>query len=409
MTTPRPVQLTHLRQLAITKQYLHDAKNPTFAEVVSSIGCLQLDPISAVAKNHRIVMWSRVGNYDMKALSDFIYGEKQMFEYWAHAASLVLSDDYPIHRHWMSLYPNPEGRVQAWINELGEKGVALKNTILTRLQNEGALPSRAFEGGEKGGVSSGWTGESTLNKMIDYLWCRGDILVAKREGNQRWWDIAERCLPQSAPRHVLSQEEVVTIAVQKAIQGLGIGTMQQIKIHFTRNNYPQLDVILKKLVANGIVIPVKVMDGITEMRGAYYLHSSDLATLEQLEAGGFAPKMVLLSPFDNLICDRKRTEELFKYFYRIEIYVPQAKRQYGYYVLSILQGDKFIGRIDPLMDRKTGVLHINSVHAEPNAPDDVNTVMGVRQQIEGLGTWLGAKEIRYSSVIPSQWAGIIGG
>ncbi len=406
MTTPRPVQLSHLRQLAITKQYLHDAQNPTFADVVASIGCLQLDPISAVAKNHRLVMWSRVGNYDMGALSDFIYGEKQMFEYWAHAASLVLSEDYPIHRHWMNLYPHPQGRMQAWINELGEKGVALKNTILTRLQNEGALPSRAFEGGEKGGVSSGWTGESMLNKMIDYLWCRGEILVAKREGNQRWWDIAERCLPTSAPRHVFSEEEVVSIAIQKAIRGLGIGTVPHIKIHFTRNSYPKLDTILKKLVADGIVIPVKLMNDTSEMRGAYYLHSADLATLEYIERGGFAPKTVLLSPFDNLMCDRKRTEELFDYFYRIEIYVPQAKRQYGYYVLSILQGDKFIGRIDPRMERKTGVLHINAVHAEPNAPDDNGTVMAIRGQIDALGAWLGAKEIRYSSVIPSQWEGI---
>ncbi|MCU0480808.1 MAG: winged helix DNA-binding domain-containing protein, partial [Anaerolineae bacterium] len=282
MTTHRPVQLTHLRQLAITKQYLHDTKNPTFATVLASIGCLQLDPISAVAKSHLIVMWSRVGNYDKGALAQFIYGDKQMFEYWAHEASLVLSADYPIYRHWMDVYPR-EGAwgeyLKLWLAELNEKGVNLQNDILARLQNEGALPSRAFESHGKGGVSSGWTGDSILNKMLDYLWHKGKISVAKREGNQRWWDLMERCLPPDVPNHTLTESEVVTIAVQKAIKALGIATLQHIKAHFTRRRYPNLETILKKLVHDGVVIPVKLMDGVTEMKGVYYLHTDDLGLL----------------------------------------------------------------------------------------------------------------------------------
>ncbi len=406
MTTSRPVQLTHLRHLAITKQYLYHAPNPTFAEILASIGCLQLDPISAVAKSHQIVMWSRVGNYDKQALSHFIYTEKQMFEYWAHEASLVLSSDYPIYRHWMDAYPrtgNWGEYINTWLSELGEKGAKLQNEILSRFQNEGALPSRAFESHGKGGVSSGWTGDSILNKMLDYLWHKGKISVSKREGNQRWWDLMERCLPENAPKQVLTETEVVTVALQKAIKALGIGTIKHIKAHFTRRRYPNIEAILKNLVHDGLVIPVKLMDGTTEMKGAYYLHADDLGLLEALEKGGFAPKTVLLSPFDNLICDRNRTEELFKFLYRIEIYTPQAKRQYGYYVLPILRGDKFIGRIDPVIDRKAGIFTINAIYAEPDAPDDADTIHAIRQNIEGLGAWLGAKEIRYPANIPVQW------
>lgn len=183
--------------------------------------------------------------------------------------------------------------------------------------------------------------------------------------------------------------------------------MYNISKFITRRRYPHLETTLKKLVHDGIVIPVKLMDDNTEMKGAYYLHADDLGVLESLEKGGFMPKTTLLSPFDNLICDRKRTEELFNFFYRIEIYTPQAKRQYGYYVLPILHGDKLIGRIDPLMERKTGILHINSIHAEANAPDDADTIIKIRQNIANLGDWLGATEIRYPSAIPTIWHGIM--
>ncbi|MCL4253118.1 MAG: winged helix DNA-binding domain-containing protein [Anaerolineae bacterium] len=413
MTHHRPVQVKHLRQLAITKQYLHDAPQPTFEDVTSAIGCLQLDPISAVAKSHQIVMWSRVGNYDTQALSDFIYGDKKMFEYWAHEASLVLSDDYPIYRHWMNLYPNGnvygEGSGNAifsWLSDLENNGVTLQHQIINRLRDEGALPSRAFESGGKGGVSTGWTGSSVLNKMIDYLWMKGHISVAKREGNQRLWDLMERCLPATQPTEALSQEDVVRLAVQKAIKALGIGTSAHIKVHFTRRRYPNMETIIHQLVTDGSLIPVTVMNDTKSMKGAYYIHKEDLSTLEHLEKGGFTPKTVLLSPFDNLICDRKRTEELFNFYYRIEIYTPQHKRQYGYYVLPILQGDRFIGRIDSVMERKTGVFTINAIYAEENAPDDANTIAQIRQTIENLGAWLGAKEIRYSDVLPTIWRGI---
>jgi uncharacterized protein YcaQ len=110
-----------------------------------------------------------------------------------------------------------------------------------------------------------------------------------------------------------------------------------------------------------------------------------------------------LSPFDNLICDRDRTELLFDFYFRIEIYVPKAKRQYGYYVLPILHGDKLIGRIDPKMDRKTGTLHIYNVYAEENAPDDPVIVQAIGQNIADLAQFLGAKQIEWGNV-PEKWS-----
>jgi uncharacterized protein YcaQ len=122
-----------------------------------------------------------------------------------------------------------------------------------------------------------------------------------------------------------------------------------------------------------------------------------------LAAGDWQPHTTLLSPFDNLICDRERTERLWDFYFRIEIYTPEAKRQYGYYVLPILHGERLIGRIDPRLERKTGILHINSIHAEPDAPDDTATGQAVADAIAGLAGFLGAREIRYSDRLPAGW------
>ena len=137
--------------------------------------------------------------------------------------------------------------------------------------------------------------------------------------------------------------------------------------------------------------------------GTWYIHRDDLPILAQIEAGDWQPRTTLLSPFDNLIADRNRTEALFDYKFRIEIYVPKHLRQYGYYVLSILHGDRIIGRIDPLMDRKARRLTINAVHAEPHAPMTLEAAQALSDSISELAAFLGAKEVVYSEQTPEGW------
>jgi uncharacterized protein YcaQ len=189
-----------------------------------------------------------------------------------------------------------------------------------------------------------------------------------------------------------------------------VGTEKQIRNHFVRNRYPGLGNVLAELVANGRIHPVTIQDSTTHWPDTWYIHNDDLTTLEQLKAGSFQPATRLLSPFDNLICDRDRTELMFDFYYRTEIYTPKAKRQYGYYVMPILHGDKLIGRLDPKMDRKTHNLHIHAIHAEPGAPETATqtaqTTTAITQAINSLATFLKAKEIIYSDPIPAQWSAI---
>lgn len=411
MGVTRSLTLSDLRRLVISRQHLDGAERPQMLDVIRDLGCLQLDPISAVQRSHLLVLHSRMGQYDPAAFESLLYKERVLFEYWAHVASIVLTEDYPIHAYRMQRYGNRThwGEVFAdWFAEDEQRPESLRDHVLNRLRGNGALPARAFEDREGTRlISSGWTGDRNINRMLDFLWHSGEVMVSHRQGIQRIWDLAERVLPDWTPREHLTEAEVVRRAAQRAIRALGAATVPQIRQHYTRSRYPDLQHRLDELKAEGLIEPVRISaDAGRDLPGVWYLHSADIPHLERIQAGDWQPSMALLSPFDNLICDRKRTELLWDFYFRIEIYVPKAKRQYGYYVLPILQGDRLIGRIDPLMDRKAGVLRLNAIYAEAAAPDDAATVNGLRQSIEGLAQFLGAQQIDYPALLPQGWQGL---
>lgn len=394
---------TTARRLAITRQRLAGPwpkpGRAAMLNVVRDIGCLQIDPISAVARSHLLVMASRMGPYPVAELDALIYEDKQLFEYWAHCASFVLTEDYPLFSPLMRRYPERE-RTQEWLAQNDK----LRRYVLGRLRRNGPLLSRELE--EDGihpaqWVSTGWTSGRNISRMLDALWLGGRIMVAGRDGLQKRWDLAERVLPEWTPRGRLSERERERQAVLKAVRGLGAGTPQHIKFHFTRGDYPNLKQTLADLRAEGRLTPVRVLDDGAAWPGEWLADSADLPLIERLEAGEWSPRTTLLSPFDNLICDRARTELMWDFFFRIEIYTPAAKRRWGYYVLPILHGDRIIGRIDPAFDREHGRLEINAVFAEAGAPA---AGPEVRQAIERLARFLEAGEIRYNKQrLPARW------
>lgn len=397
----RVIDPTHARRFILSRQHLDGASRPDMLNVIHDIGCLQLDPISAVARSHQIVLFSRLGNYDTADFEQLLWDERHLFEYWAHEASIVLTQDYPIH-HWrMRRYG--KGKYKDHFDEFLAKVEPLRQQILERLREEGPLLTREFNHDSRsGGMSSGWTSGRDVNKVIDYLWQSGEVMVAGRQGIQRQWDLAERCLPEWTPREQLDARTVTERAVRRALAALGIATPMQIKRHFTRRRYPRLKDAIAHMEAEGEIIPVTV-DG---WRGDdWYMLAELLPQLEEIERDNWAGKVTLLSPFDNLICDRARTETLFDFTFRIEIYVPADKREYGYYVLPLLENDRFIGRIDPRYDRKKRVLTVNNIYREPDASRSKRTARRVRRAIDALGEWLGAETIDIGTV-PDEWAAI---
>jgi hypothetical protein len=397
------------RRLALTRQRLAGPRPASLLEVGRDLGCLQLDPLSVVARSHQLVLWSRAGAYEMAALDNLLWQERRFFEYWAHCASIVLTEDYPLHYRMMRAYP---GDGSAWNIRVGEwvrANQPLKRYLLAQVRKHGPVLSRDLEDEQqppKGWVSTGWTSGRNVSGMLDYLWLSGQIMVAGRQGIQKVWDLAERCLPEWTPRDKLSARQAVRLAAQKSLRALGVGTARHIERHFTRGRYPGLEQVLAELEAEGVIQPVAIQDGRTAPAwpGPWYIHTEDLPLLDQLADGAWQPRTTLLSPFDNLICDRQRTGQLFNFDFRIEIYTPKAKRRYGYYVLPILHEDQLIGRLDPEMDRSAGQLSIHAVHAEPEAPQTRKVARAIAGAVEGLAAFLGARKIVYNKArVPTAW------
>jgi len=413
MKETRVISRTVARRLAIVAQGLAGPRPRADTEgimnVIGRLGCLQLDPINIVARSPLLVLWSRLGSYDQGLLDLLLWQERRLFEYWAHAASIVLTQDYPIHQMRMRSYGKGSDawsqQVSAWM----QQNDPLRLSILSALQQRGPLRSRDFEDPvQVAWRSSGWTDGRTVGRMLDFLWAQGHILVSKRVGAQKWWDLVERCLPPIwIAQEPLAEQEVVCAAAQKALRSLGVATPRDITEHFTRNRYPGLSEVLSELEAKERILRVRVQEQGKELAGPWFVHAELLPVLERLAQQVWEPRTTLLSPFDNLICDRKRTARLFDFTYQSEIYIPKDNRRFGYYVMPILSGDQLIGRIDPTFDRSREQLVINAVHTEPATAITAENGQAIAAAIEELAEFLGATTISYSHQLPEGWKQIL--
>jgi hypothetical protein len=375
-------------------------------EVAEALGCLQLDPTSAVARSQLLVLHSRLGDVDPALLDQVAYQERALFEYWAHEASLVCAIDLPLHAWAMRTWPGSSDTLRArraadWI----EANAAFRVGLLEQLAASGPLRAREIENRAKVSFRyDGWTPQDwTVGRMLELLWQRGEVGVSRREGGQRLWDLAERCLPEPGIRAAddLGEGDVVRAAAQRALRALGVARLPHVRAHFTRNRYPGLEQAWARLRSQGLVEPVTV-EGLT---GDWWVHAADVEALRALASGElpFKPRTALLSPFDNLICDRARTEQLFGFHHRLEIYVPASKRRWGYFVLPILQGDALIGRADLAVDGRAGVLLVKALYREPGAPRGAGAARAVARQLGRLAAWRGVSRVHFTGDVPDGW------
>ncbi len=406
-----PVQLSRRTacRLAVTKQRLAGAvpRTPGRAAILSTvrdIAYVQIDPIPVVAPAHYLTLWSRLGSYRRADLDRLLWKERRLFEYVAHAAAYVLSDDYPLFHSLMQRYPRSlssawgSWRAQAlrWI----PRHAPLRAAVLRELA-DGPRVLGDFAGHVRDRrPTGGWGSGSDVEAMLFHLMMAGQAMIVGREGNQNLWGLAERYLPEWVDRKTeLSPSEVDRAAAERSIRALGTAAPKEVRFYFVRGMYHDLPGALSSLEAEGTIHRVEVAGlGRREVR---YIHDQDLALLPALEGDGWRPRMSLLSPFDNLICERGAVRKLFGFDYAVEIYVPAPKRRFGYYVLPILWGDRFIGRLDPSYDRGSRTLRVLSVHAEPAAPDDVGEEIATT--IGQLGAFLGAARVEYPRRVPRPW------
>ena len=371
--------LAEARRLAVAGQLLDAPRPRSILETVQRLGSLQMDPTSAVARSERLVLWSRLGTYDLAELERMRWETRDLFDYWAH---IVPASDYAIHRETMRRYPRGAYARSNYIHEWLAANKGFRRYVLRELRRRGPLLSRELEDrAELPWKTGGWNDGKSLGIMLETLWDGGKIGVARRDGNQRLWDLAERVFPVDQPK--LPAGEVARHVLDRQLRWFGVARPDQFGRVFD-GWVPGRERTLKALIREGRFVPVEI-EGLS---GDWLAHA------ELLERGPGEPRSTLLSPFDRLVYYRDRTEELFGFRFRLEIYVPKAKREYGYFVLPFLHGHELVGRIDPLFDRKTGVLNVNAVHWEPGAPADARPAL--ETAVTDLAGWLGAHEIAYA-------------
>jgi uncharacterized protein YcaQ len=371
------------RRLAISAQRLAGRRPGGILEAVRETGPLQLDPTNAVARSQLLVLWSRLGAYDVGELDRLLWEERALFQW---RAFIYPAEDWPLVSAAARRFPPPDAYGQGINAWLGAND-GFRRYVLRELRRRGPLRQDELEDRSvRAWKSTGWTHERNVSQMLEFLGRQGKVLVAGRRGQQRIWDLAERVVP---PAPALPAREAARVEVERRARALGIVTRSGARRTNTLWLLP-LEEAFDRLVRARVLLPFEV-EG---LRGTWYAHR------DAVGSGRFRGRTTLLSPFDPLVYDRARSEELFGFRYRLEIYVPKAKREYGYFVLPILHGDRLIGRIDPALDRRAGVLHVEAVYAEPDAPAEAGEA--VASAIRELAAWLGAGRIAYGRT-PPRW------
>ena len=351
-----------------------------YRRALHRVGVLQLDFVNVLVPAHFLILWSRLGNYDRQRLEKYLYGSREFTEQWAHEASIVRVSDWPLLEH----------RRQAWepwkrnpLKTLDDPDAYLRD-ILDKVEREGAvtanhLPAAASPARKKPGD---WH-RPVQRWALEHHFGRGKLAVRRRLGNfQRVYDLPERLIDQPHRDRSVGCEDAERTLLRQSAESLGVATLQDLADYYrmtARDVAPRVS----ELVEEGALAPVKV-EGWKEQA---YL-SSTARFPRSIEGAS------LLSPFDPVVWFRPRAERLFDFEYRIEIYVPEAKRRWGYYVLPFRLGDRIVARVDLKADRQGKVLLVKALHHEPGT-DTKKTESALQGELDALAEWLGLGSVSY--------------
>ena len=399
------------KRLTIRKQFLAGntpggSFNNKLKAIIRNIGYIQWDPVTVVAPSHLISIWSRIGKFDWSELDKIMWHDKEVLFHWAPIAWLVLAEDYPIFYSLMARYP--DSMRNGWANhaESASKFLKshheLKQKVIKRLQ-EGPAETGQFKGyGNRKKNPDGWSSGNEVTQLLFHLQMTGEVMVVGHSANQNLWGLTDNFLPQSVERRIIPAVELEKTTAIRALRALGASTDYDIYRYFVRGRYTDLKGTLKKLVEDEKAVKVKI-EGQHKAK-AHYMLSEDIRALDSIVSDKWEPSLKLISPFDNMITLRDRTQKMFNFNYILEQFVPKEKRKFGTYVLPILWDSNLVGRIDAKFEKQQKTLYIPGVFAEPGFENEAIIGSRLAERVEDLADFLGAEKVKYGKEKPEKWA-----
>ena len=361
-------------------------------ELIDAMGYVQLDSIQTVERAHHHILFARSQTYRQAQLSRLAERDGTLFENWTHDAAVIPSRFYP---YWRHRFERERDRLsERWRKWRRDGFEAFYDHVLARIRDEGALMARDFgETGRKGAgkAGEGWWDWHPEKTALEYLWRTGALAVARREGFQKVYDLPERVLPAEHLEAQVAAADYVDWKCRAALDRLGFATSGEIAEFWGGVTPAEAAAWCRAQQAAGAVIEVAVApaDG-SKPRPAFARPGlpDTLADLPDPPA-----RLRALSPFDPLIRGRAQTERIFGFHYRIEIFVPAAKRQYGYYVFPLLEGNRLVGRIDMKHDRDTGVLGVKGLWWEDKVWPSKGRLARLDAELERIRRFTGAESL----------------
>jgi len=350
------------RRIAVRAQFLDSPRPTELLDVVRQLTLLQIDPVAAIAPSAQLVAWSRLGSAYSPTDLDTALENRTLVEL---RAMIRPGEDLALYRADMANWERAaRGELPSWRESQREwvrANDSCRLDILDRLASAGPLPSRDLpDTCTVPWRSTGWTNNRNVAQLLEFMVLRGEVAIAGRRGGDRLWDLATRVYPDDP---VIPADEALRIRNERRLRALGIA----------RARGPECPV--EPLDVGGAGEPA-VVEGV---KGTWRVDPSLLGQ-------PFSGRAALLSPFDRLIHDRKRTVELFEFDYQLEMYKPAAKRRWGYFALPILYADRLVGKLDATADRKAGVLRVDAIHQD--VPFDRTMTAAVNREIKDLAHWL---------------------
>ncbi|MEH3036298.1 MAG: winged helix DNA-binding domain-containing protein [Sphingomonas adhaesiva] len=385
------ISLADARRMALKAQSFGRPQPPRVTaahlrQVADRTGLFQIDSVNVLARAHYLPAFSRLGDYDRSLLEGSAWGPKRQrrfFEYWAHEASLLPLDLHPFLRWRMARADRGEIGYRA-LRRFATERRREADAVLARVAAEGPLTAADFENGTS---RSGWWEWSDVKHALEWLFWSGRITIATRRGSfARVYDLPERVLPAAIlamPTPTVAEAQRALI--ERSARALGIATAADLRDYY-RLKPDEADHAIADLAEDGVLVPVRV-EGWSQKTWRH----RDASPPRRVRGAA------LLAPFDPLIWERSRTERLFGFRYRIEIYVPQDRRTHGYYVLPFLLDEALVARVDLKADRQAGVLLAHRITLEPGAPDD--TLPRLDVELERMATWLGLSGVRIGAIV----------